>query len=95
MSATTTIELSTVAEGRNKSTTPIEQNVESVPANVKVESKGVTAIIITTITGVSLISTLLAGIVTISLPAMAKDLDISEALMLWLVHLYTQQKLLC
>jgi len=95
MSATTTIELVTAVEGRSKNTTSIEQNVEPVPANIKVESKGVTAIIITTITGVNLISTLLAGIVTISLPAMAKDLDISEALMLWLVNWYIQPTLLC
>ena len=90
MSATTTTEL---VEGSNQSAheahdieTPTTlQNVEAPLPDAQVDEKGTTAIIITTITGVTMISSLLNGLVTISLPAMAKDLQISDALLLWSV----------
>ena len=63
--------------------TPADIAVTPIPASTKVETKGTTAIVISTITGVTLISSLLSGLVTISLPAMAKDLDIPQALVLW------------
>jgi hypothetical protein len=45
--------------------------------------KGTTAIIFASITGVTGISSLLSGLVTVILPTMAKDLDISKSLLLW------------
>lgn len=63
-------------------------NVEVSTLTTNVEVKGTTAIIITTITGVTMISSLLNGLVTIALPAMARDLKISEALLLWSVRTF-------
>lgn len=84
MSTTATIELEPVAiRDQYAQSIGSRQDVEVLPENAKVETKGTTAIIITTITGVNLISSLLAGIVTISLPVMARDLKISNSLMLW------------
>jgi len=88
MSATTTIELfggpdSRAHNAQDKDTTPFPLNVETAPAIAKVQEKGTTAVIIATITGVTMISSLLSGLITISLPAMAKDLQISDALLLW------------
>ena len=65
-------------------TTSASNEEASVPV-AKVEKKATTAIIISTIAGVTMISSLLSGLVTISLPTMARDLDIPEALLLWYV----------
>lgn len=88
MSATNTIELTAVtakeaptAEGHDARQTGLADSASPVAAVV--EKKGTTAVIITTIAGVTMISSLLSGIVTISLPVMAKDLEISQALLLW------------
>ena len=81
MSATTTMELRE-APIDQISTDPTSHEESSIPA-AKVEQKGTTSLIIATITGVTMISSLLNGLVTISLPAMAKDLDIPQALLLW------------
>ena len=47
--------------------------------------KGTTVIIFASVTGVTGISSLLAGLVTVTLPKMAKDLELSESLLLWYV----------
>lgn len=60
-----------------------EQNIAVDPTPAVVEEKATTAFIITTIAGVTIISSLLSGIVTIALPVMARDLDISPALLFW------------
>ncbi|KAK5939593.1 hypothetical protein PMZ80_007972 [Knufia obscura] len=65
------------------------EDVDVPLPSAKVEKKGTTAVIITTITGVTMISSLLSGLVTISLPAMAKDLQISDALLLWPASVYS------
>jgi hypothetical protein len=44
-----------------------------------------TVIILATVTGVTIISSLLAGVVIVSLPEMAKDLHLSDSLLLWYV----------
>lgn len=90
MSATSTIELvegsgQTAHETHNKVAATMPEDVDVPLPSAKVEKKGTTAVIITTITGVTMISSLLSGLVTISLPAMAKDLQISDALLLWSV----------
>ena len=48
----------------------------------EVSRKGTTAAIFASITGVTGISSLLLGMVTVMLPKMAKDLDISDAVLL-------------
>jgi len=89
MSATATIELLEGAKPspleapvRDVATTPsaVEASPQSSP---KVEAKGTTVVIVTTIAGVTTISSLLSGLITISLPVIAKDLQISDALLLW------------
>jgi hypothetical protein len=45
--------------------------------------KGTTAIIFASITAVTGIYAIISGIVVIALPKMAKDLDISDSLLLW------------
>lgn len=46
-------------------------------------TKGTTAIIFASITGVTTISSLLSGLVTVVLPIMARDLNLSESVLLW------------
>lgn len=92
MSTATTIELTPVqggvpgdkdAEIRRSDDAPVEQHVVLDRTPSVVEKKGTTAVIITTIAGVTTTSSLVSGIVTIALPIMAKDLNISSALLFW------------
>jgi hypothetical protein len=46
-------------------------------------SKGKTFIVISSTTVITGISSLLAGVVTVSLPTIAKDLGLGESLLLW------------
>lgn len=48
--------------------------------------KGTTVVIITCVTCATLISSLLAGLVTIALPTIARDLKMSPGLLLWFVE---------
>lgn len=48
-------------------------------------SKGITAAVITSVTCVTGISSLLAGIVTVAMPIIAQDLNIPSNLQLWCV----------
>jgi MFS family permease len=50
--------------------------------------KGTTAIIFTSIAGVTLISSMLAGVVTVALPHMVVDLSIPQSLLLWPSSIY-------
>ena len=45
--------------------------------------KGATAVIFASITGVTGISSLLSGLVTVVLPIMARDLGLSDSVLLW------------
>lgn len=90
MSATTTIELTPALAVKNTEVRTNEddhvgatQNAVAEPPTAVVEKKGTTVIIIATVAGVTVISSMLAGIVTIALPVMAKDLEIPEALLFW------------
>jgi hypothetical protein len=46
-------------------------------------TKATTAIVLVTVVCVTMISTLLAGLVTVGLPTMAAELDIPPSLLLW------------
>lgn len=50
--------------------------------------KVTTGIILATVTGVTLISSLLGGVVIVSLPGMAKDLPFSDSVLLWPSSIY-------
>lgn len=58
---------------------------EVVSAGQKDVSKGTTAVVITSVTCITGISSLLAGLVTVGLPTIAKDLDLAPSLELWCV----------
>ena len=92
--STTTIELTlnparaakdveVIREGDDRHDVASTQNVVAERSNTAVERKGTTVVIITTVAGATIISSMLAGIVTIALPVMAKDLEIPEALLFW------------
>ncbi|KAK4942309.1 hypothetical protein LTR10_017916 [Elasticomyces elasticus] len=71
----------------------VEPPILSSPAaehgtQAEASSKGTTAAIFASITGVTGISSLLTGMVTVMLPKMAKDLDISDAVLLWPTSIY-------
>jgi len=90
MSATSTIELTegsrpTAHEGPDYGDAMIPPSLEVLPSSAKVEKKRTTAVTITTIAGVTMISTLLNGLITISLPVIARELQVSDALLLWSV----------
>ena len=99
MAATTTIELvepPTAALTKHVSeqyrpTTQDDPHPEAALSRIstRVENKGTASVIIATITGVTTISSLLSGLVTISLPAMVLDLNIPEALTLWPASVYS------
>ncbi|EON65456.1 hypothetical protein W97_04694 [Coniosporium apollinis CBS 100218] len=61
---------------------------EVVSAGRKDLSKGTTAVVITSVTCITGISSLLAGLVTVGLPTIAKDLNIPPALELWPASIY-------
>lgn len=88
MSASATIELAPISEGSTRQGPDISvspdgtAHVEAAPDH-KVQGKGKTALIVVTIAGVTMISSLLSGLVTISLPEMAKSLDIPSGLLFW------------
>ncbi|KAF1979739.1 integral membrane protein [Bimuria novae-zelandiae CBS 107.79] len=55
---------------------------------VQAPTKGTTAIVLVTVVCVTMISTLLAGLVTVGLPTMAEELDIPPSLLLWPISIY-------
>jgi len=61
-------------------------------SSVEVQSKGRAAVIITTVAGVNFLNVMGSGILTVALPTMAKDLDISTELLLWLVVMALNRK---
>lgn len=87
--STTVVELvegSVLTSNERDNGTPVNGHVQTtrvVEIRPKVEKKGATTVIISTITGITFISSLLSGLITISLPTIARDLAISEALLLW------------
>ena len=82
MSQTTTaIELTTDPAG-SKYTAPEQESTVSQKRNVAAR-KGSTAIVFLSTTFVTAFSSLLSGVVTVSLPKMVADLDIPHSLMLW------------
>lgn len=89
MSSSTTIELTELASvpaTQISKTVPNEtERVQTTSTSDTVQDKRITAFIVTTITGVTLISSLLSGLVTIGLPAMAKSLNIPPGLLFWSV----------
>ena len=62
---------------------PVTVRRESIGQIPTIESKSKTTIIITAIAMVTGISSLLNGLVTVILPTMAKDLNLSKSLLLW------------
>ena len=88
--ATDTIELTPPATAvLNTRKTSIQDDEDRLPARSRTMSdqaalqKGTTAVIFASITGVTGISSLLAGLVTVVLPKMAKDLSLSDSVLLW------------
>ena len=55
------------------------------PPNI---TKKTTAIVIFTVTFVNLISTFLAGILTVAIPTIARDIDLDQGLILWPASIY-------
>ncbi|KAL5392655.1 hypothetical protein DPSP01_000359 [Paraphaeosphaeria sporulosa] len=65
------------------------QSTKSVASTtLQAPTKGTTAIVLVTVVCVTMISTLLAGLVTVGLPTMAEDLDIPASLLLWPISIY-------
>lgn len=76
------------SERKNGSEEDINQAVISPPANAvaaEVEAPGrtTTAIVLSSVVCTTGVSTLLAGLVTVGLPTMAKDLGLDTAMLLW------------
>src|SRR3954465_15440099 len=78
--STTTLD----APGRSRSSSSYETRLVSddVAAHADV-SKGKTAVVIASVTCITGISSLLAGLVTIALPTIARDLELADNLLLW------------
>lgn len=67
------------AQSQRHGSVSIAQN----PENEDEVSKATTAVVIASVTCITGISTLLAGLVTVGLPTMAKDLSLDPSLLLW------------
>ncbi|KAF2802029.1 uncharacterized protein BDZ99DRAFT_429276 [Mytilinidion resinicola] len=65
-----------------------ETTIATEPASKEDVSKGTTAVVIASVTCVTAVSTLLAGLVTVGLPTMAKDVNLDPSLLLWPVSIY-------
>jgi hypothetical protein len=74
-------------------TPPLPEDLRPMnpPANAvraepsEVPGKGTTTIVLVTVVFVTMISSLLAGLVTVTLPTMAKELELDMSLLLWYV----------
>ncbi|KIW85271.1 hypothetical protein Z517_00661 [Fonsecaea pedrosoi CBS 271.37] len=97
MSKTTTIELTPPASALLTPQPPIAHNdddddgilSERIPETSQpVLRKGSTAVIFVSVTGVTGISSLLAGLVTVTLPTLAKDLHLPDSVLLWPASIY-------
>ncbi|KAJ4347096.1 uncharacterized protein N0V89_011033 [Didymosphaeria variabile] len=65
------------------------QPINSVTSTaLQAPTKGTTAIVLVTVVCVTMISTLLAGLVTVGLPTMAAELEIPPSLLLWPISIY-------
>ena len=74
-----------------KSTAPEQESVVPQGRNLAAR-KGSTAVVFLSTTFVTGMSSLLSGVVTVSLPKMVVDLDIPHSLMLWYGSLNVQHK---
>ncbi|KAH0837254.1 hypothetical protein FOPE_04884 [Fonsecaea pedrosoi] len=95
MSKTTTIELTPPASALLTPQPPIAHNDDDYDDGILSERipetspgqpvlrKGSTAVIFVSVTGVTGISSLLAGLVTVTLPTLAKDLHLPDSVLLW------------
>lgn len=70
-----------LAEDLRPIVNPPENAVKAEPQEVP--GKGTTAIVLTTVVCITGISSLLAGLVTIALPTMARELGLGTDLLLW------------
>ena len=87
--STTTIELQTPPTTSVLSVQAAPQTEDNGPElEPRPLQKGTTAVIFATVTGVTGISSLLAGLVTVTLPRMAQDLELPNSLLLW--YFYNQ-----
>lgn len=77
----TAIELPTKPPGGGQE--PAQPHDEVLESRNAALQKGSTAIIFTSVTAVTGISSLLAGLVTVALPRIVHDLDIPHSLLLW------------
>ncbi|KAF2272125.1 MFS general substrate transporter [Westerdykella ornata] len=78
----------TPSTGRKENSYP-RPPANAVSAEVQdAPSKGTTAIVLTVIVCTTGISSLLAGLVTIALPTMARDLGLDASLLLWPISIY-------
>lgn len=77
----TAIELTTKPAGADQQPHESQGDVHETPNQTL--RKGPTAIIFTSVTAVTGISSMLAGLVTVALPRIVHDLDIPTSLLLW------------
>ena len=77
----TAIELTTKPPGGEQE--DVRSQEEALESRNAALRKGPTAIIFTSVTAVTGISSLLAGLVTVALPRIVHDLDIPHSLLLW------------
>lgn len=77
----TAIELTAKPPGGERE--PIQPREEVLETRNAALRKGSTAIIFTSVTAVTGISSLLAGLVTVALPRIVHDLNIPHSLLLW------------
>lgn len=85
--ASTTLELQSPPDVLSITQTPqvssAPETSDEPPPQPRPLHKGSTAVIFATVTGITGISSLLAGLVTVALPRMAEDLELSDSLLLW------------
>jgi hypothetical protein len=66
---------------------------ESIASGQEKVSKGTTAVVITSVTCITGISSLLTGLVVVGLPTIAKDLALDANLLLWYYSLWLRLRL--
>jgi len=66
---------------------------ESIASGQEKVSKGTTAVVIMSVTCITGISSLLAGLVVVGLPTIAKDLALDANLLLWYYSLWLRLRL--
>jgi hypothetical protein len=73
----------TTSNGSQPAAEDLQPTDVAVTEQLVEPGKGTTVIVLTTVVSITMISSMLAGVTTISLPTMARELQLAPSVLLW------------